>query len=282
MVRTIKEVSGIISEIDNSLRTELLVENGTVNPKKLWENTYIKHQIDNRVNQKSFSLTDHVRAMVYSMLSSSVAWERMEPGIDVETGMILPVEDVFNQFDVNYILSCEPNEISEKIIALGYGSQSTRKQMVALIQKNIPKLQELEKEHGSIDVCYQKLIEKDPTKQLLIYKLATPGSELKMTQMGEALIAEYLRNVGYDMAKPDRHIRRILGSEILGCSKEEIVPLYEAMNIIDEIAKELHKCSAEIDFILWSYCAKGYGEICTKRNPKCNLCVAKKNCNAVE
>ena len=54
------------------------------------------------------------------------------------------------------------------------------------------------------------------------------------------------------------------------------------MNIIDEIAKELHKCSAEIDFILWSYCAKGYGEICTKRNPKCNLCVAKKNCNAVE
>lgn len=97
--------------------------------------------------------------------------------------------------------------------------------------------------------------------------------------MGEALTAEYLRNVGYDISKPDRHIRRILGSKYLGCSECEIVPIFEAFDIVAEIAEELNKSVAEVDYILWSYCAKDYGEICTKNKPKCDICAIKCYCN---
>lgn len=99
-----------------------------------------------------------------------------------------------------------------------------------------------------------------------------------MSQMGEALVAEYLRNVGYDIAKPDRHTRRILGSEFLGCSDKKIVPIFETLDIIKELADYMKRDVAEIDYILWSYCAKGYGEICTLKKPKCDICVASELC----
>ena len=63
-----------------------------------------------------------------------------------------------------------------------------------------------------------------------------------MAQMGAALICEYLKNVGYDIAKPDRHICRILGSDYLACSDKKVVSEYEAIDIIAEIAKKLIKC----------------------------------------
>ena len=101
-----------------------------------------------------------------------------------------------------------------------------------------------------------------------------------MAQLGEALTAEYLKNVGYDIGKPDRHIRRILGSEYLGCSKHQDVPPYEAIDIIADIAKSLNKPAAEMDYILWAYCASDFGEVCTKKNPKCmELCIAKSFCH---
>ena len=77
-----------------------------------------------------------------------------------------------------------------------------------------------------------------------------------------------------------RHIRRILGSKILGCSKYETVPIYEAMDIIQSIAEQMGKHCAEVDYLLWMYCANGYGEVCTVRNPKCDICVIRNICNS--
>lgn len=241
--------------------------------KKLWENTYIKHQIDNRKNGHVFSLTEHIRGMVYAMLSSGISWERVEYGIDENTGKILPIEDIFHQFDPEFILSSSPDKLAKKIKELHCGSQSTHKQMDALIRTNVPKLRLLEEEYKVIDACYEGIIQKDSSKKLLVKYLSDSASELKLAQMGEALNAEYLRNVGYDIAKPDRHIRRILGSEILGCSSHKIVPIYEAMDIIHDIANYMGKQEAEIDYILWSYCAKGFGEVCTKNKPRCEKCI---------
>ena len=100
--------------------------------------------------------------------------------------------------------------------------------------------------------------------------------------IGEALITEYLKNVGYDIAKPDRHIRRILGRNILDCSEHENAPAYEAIDIVAAIARQLNRPAAEVDYILWAYCAKNYGEICTKNNPHCDRCVVKIKCKKAE
>ena len=82
--------------------------------------------------------------------------------------------------------------------------------------------------------------------------------------MAEALVSEYLRNVGYDLAKPDRHLSKIWGSTGLGCSDKAEVPPYEVIDIVAEIANIVGKGPAEVDYILWSACAKGYGEKCIK------------------
>lgn len=274
----IENVCKIVEQMDIQLRTDLLKRNGQIQEKKLWENTYIKHQIDKRKNNERFSISDHIRGMVYAMLSSGIAWERVENSIDVSTGKIEVIDESFHQYAPDTLLGCSPKELSDRVKHLRCASQSTKKQMTGLIHTNISKLKKLEMEYGSIDTYYQTFIEKDSSYKTLIKTLSDSNSENKMVEMGEALNAEYLRNVGYDMAKPDRHIRRILGRNLLACSEHETVPIFETLDIVKGIADELVKSVAEVDYILWSYCSKGYGEVCTAINPKCSICVAGQIC----
>lgn len=143
---------------------------------------------------------------------------------------------------------------------------------------NIPKLLQIEAKYGSIDAYDQDLIQKDPSMKSLVAALASDSGAYKMAQMGEALVCEYLRNVGYDLPKPDRHICRILGGSALGCSEKEEVPVYDAMDIVVQLAEELQKPCAEVDYILWSYCATGFGKVCTKQYYHCGGCSAAQYC----
>lgn len=279
MNKRTQEIANVIPLMENHLSNELLLKNGILQEKKLWKNSFIKKQIDKRKNGETFTINDHIRAMVYSMLSNRGMWDRFESGTDLKTGCITPVDEIFNQYNPDYLLQCSPTELRDKLIALHYGNQSTMKQMNALITTNIPKLIDIASKHGSIDTFYQRFTCADDSLETLILLLSDSKSKYKFVQLGEALVAEYLRNVGYDIAKPDTHIRRILGKSHLGCSNNETVPVYEALNIIADFAKETNKSIAEVDYILWSYCSYGYGNICTVEKLKCHECVARKYCN---
>ena len=249
-----------------------------LNGKKLWENTHVKKQIEKREQGKHFTISDHIRGMVYAMLSSGISWERVEKDIDESTGRILSLEKIFQNYDADTLLSCSVETLKEEIKVQRLAGISTNNQLKGLIPDNIRKLKQWEDTFGSIDSYYKRFIEKDSSYQTLIETLSQSDSENKMKQLSEALTAEYLRNVGYDLAKPDRHVRRILGNSILACSEQEIVPVFEAMEIVREIAGILNRHVAEVDYILWSYCATGYGEICTSRRPLCCDCVIRKYC----
>ncbi len=277
-MENIENVAKSVLLMDKQLREELLVKDGKVQNKKLWEHTHIKKQIDRRKSSDTFTVTDHIRAVVYSMLTSGAPWNRLEQHIDIETGRILIVDEIFYQYDVDKLLSTDPSELVGQITAQTLGTPYIKNQMNALINTNIEKLLALEKEYGSIDNFYQNIINTDSTMKTLVKELSAAGKPHKFAQLGEALTAEYLRNVGYDISKPDRHICRILGSDILGCSDKKVVPIYEAFDIVADIANALEKGTAEVDYILWSYCANGYGEICKAQNPKCQYCVAKQIC----
>lgn len=281
MKRDIVVVCNSIMEMDNQLRSSLLVKNGKIQNKKLWENTHIKKQIDRRnAGDKDFPVQDHIRAMVYSMLSSGISWERVENSIDEKTGRITAIDEIFHRYDPQYLLSCSGDDLADQIKEIGCASYSTRKQMNGLIHTNIGKLLKLQEKYESIDRYYQKYIEMDNSMKLLVRELSCLSSEDKFVQMGEPLIAEYLRNVGYDLAKPDRHICRILGRNYLGCSEQEEVPVYEAFDLIRKLSEYMgRKTIAEVDYILWSYCAVGYGAVCSKNNPRCGICVAKEICS---
>lgn len=147
------------------------------------------------------------------------------------------------------------------------------------LHDNIQKLKGFQEKYGSIDEYYQQyIIEETPSYKTLVKRLSQKGYGDKIAELAGALTTEYLRNVGYNMSKPDRHIRRILGVNHLGCSSRESAAIFEAMEIVQEIASRCGHSVAEVDYILWAYCADGYGEICTSRNPKCEGCPTSRFC----
>lgn len=264
----------LVFAMEEQLKNDILKDA----PYKLWDNNFIKRQIERRNKGETFTLKDHIRAMVYSMLSSGSSWDRISRDTDPDTKCIIPVDKVFFDYNTEQLLSQTPDGLKEAVKNIGCGTLSTRKQMEALLSANIPKLLKLEKEYGTVDTYYQKFIELDSSFKTLVTTLSSLESKDKLAQLDIALICEYLRNVGYDIPKPDRHLCRILGSDYLAFSNEQTVPPFEVFDIIVKLAEITGKCNAEVDYILWSYCADGYGEICRKRKPKCNSCVAYKIC----
>ena len=100
--------------------------------------------------------------------------------------------------------------------------------------------------------------------------------------MGEALVWEYLRNVGIDGVKPDTHIRRFLSGNRMGAplvaSPASVEDVYRQVN---QLSEKTGLLKAEIDNLIWSFCAEGYGEICTAK-PRCDKCPIKSKCAFVE
>ncbi len=245
---------------------------------KTWENSFVAIQIQRRVNGECFSMQDHIRAMVYAMLSSGNAWSKVAAVTDGR-GNIPVVDEIFCQYDCKQLQKVSCEQLHEKIKGIKCATQSTSAQMNVLFD-NIHMLKEWEKLNGSIDEFYEKMIKIDSSMKALISVLSTIGSPFKLKQMDVALVCEYLRNVGFDLPKPDRHLRRILGKECLCFSEADMVPPYEAIDIVTKIACALSKPVAEVDYILWAYCAKEYGEVCTKKGQNCNTkCVVQKFCN---
>lgn len=277
----IKEASESVLQIDKHLREILFFKCGELKNKKLWENTYIKKQIDNRKNGCVFTINDHIRGMVYSMLSSGSTWNRIEPYIDLATGRIPVIDEIFYQYDVNALLNANPTELNRKVKEQKLGTQYLQKQIEALVKQNIETLLSIQRTHNSIDKFYNSYVNMNDNLITLVKELSTKGKPYKFVQFGEALTAEYLKNVGYDIGKPDRHIRNILSCNRFNCSAHSVASVDESINIIADIAKYLNKSSAEVDYILWAYCAKGFGEICIKNNPKCKICKVK-FCNKKE
>lgn len=270
-----KEQADIICKMDEQLRNILSAD-------KLWENTYIKRQIDKRNENGSFSINDHIRAIVYSMLSGGTAWDRVAKETDSKTGYITSVDKIFRDYNPKELLKCSPEQLQEELKEIRLTSRYTSAQISALLDVNIPKLMEWEKEYKTVDNYYQRYMESDcglvAPGISLVKALSAPDSKYKLAQMGEALVCEYLRNIGYDFPKPDRHICRILGRDSLTFSTNVEVPRLQAFQIIFKLAKLVGKSVAETDYILWSYCATGYGEICTVDKPVCDVCVASKQC----
>ncbi len=284
----IKIVSGIEIKvrdvINDRIRNSKTDDEKKANESKLWENFYIKKQIDRRKaegNHFKCDVDDCTRAMVYSFLSSQNEWYRVEKKLD-------KIEVVFSNFNSEKILKQDPKKLAEALVGgdLNLGTLSTKMQIEALIY-NIKKLKDIQQKYKYVSDFYDEIIESKSGLdgyKMLVMRLAQKSKKYddKMEQMGIALAAEYIRNLGYDIPKPDRHIIRILGPEILGehnsINYDSDKFKIEIFDIIEEYAEAANKSRAEIDYLFWSYCANKYGEVCTKNSPKCDKCAIKEFC----
>lgn len=70
--------------------------------------------------------------------------------------------------------------------------------------------------------------------------------------------------------------QKSIGNDRLGYSNSNIAPELEVIRIFDQISGNTGYLKSYLDIVLWSFCADGYGEICTA-NPKCNRCVIREH-----
>lgn len=242
-----------VKKIDKFLRTT-----GIVDIKK--ENTPVLQ----RESGKIFSLNEHIRGMIYSLLTNIKKWNEIEPKLQ-------KIDSIFFNYNSDEIKKHEGTYFEKEIEKIKCGNVNIKKQMSEL-KYNIEIFENIINEYGSMDAFVTS-----EKSEVIVKFISSQNSKYKLKNIGETLAWEYLRNVGIDGGKPDRHLKRFFGCNRIAISEEE-----DASN--DEVTKELNKLAAtkeynrfEIDYLIWCYCASGKGEICTA-NPNCKKCVIKEYC----
>ena len=221
--------------------------------------------IKKRQEGHRFSMNEHIKAMVYSLLTNQTVWNRIVPYLPA-------IDKVFRNYDPQYVKGHDPEKFAEDIFSMKCGNMSTRKQMRAL-KGNIEVLERIEAEHGSVDAYVT-----GTDAQEVVKTFSKAGSKYKLEMMGEALVWEYLRNIGIDGVKPDTHIRRFLSGSRMGKSKAPaLASMKEVYQQVDVLSEETGLLKAEVDNLIWSFCAEGFGEICTA-SPCCEQCPIRGRC----
>lgn len=209
-----------------------------------------------------FTFEDHLRGIIYAMLSAHTQWNRIAPKLN-------DIDRIFFDFDPVKVSQRGGTYFVDALKSIKCASQCTNRQM-AHLSANISVMINIEQEYGSMDAF---VISADPDK--IVKEIASGDHHLY--GLGPALAWEYLRNVGIDGVKPDVHIRRFLGAERLGLSQEDVATVDETVSIVREMSEQLGIPMVEVDNIIWSYCAKDYGEICAA-TPRCSCCAIREYC----
>ena len=223
----------------------------------------ILEAVEARKNGKVFSFKEHLKGFIYAQLSALVSWKRIK---DSQQELNI----VFCGFEKDKLKEKAPEKLIDEIRTLKCYSPYTTKNQINSLKANIETFEKIEQEYSSLD----KFITHS-TPSNIIKLLADSNSTYKLKYAGVAIICEYVRNVGIDIIKPDVHIKRIAAADRL-----KLVTAKSYYKIIEEFRKlsnEIGMSQVKMDYLLWNYCAKGYGEICTA-TPKCDECVIKEYC----
>ena len=239
--------------------------------KKLYDSPIVK-SVEERRNGRSFTLNEHLRGYVCAQLSNSRTWSYLKPHLP-------EIDEIFCNYDVKAIInkldSLGHDYFISRVKAIKCGNRGIDQQIETL-RENINVFNRLIDKYGNLDefVTSQAVFE-------IISMLSEPESPYKLRSLGIPLTAEYLRNVGIDCPKPDVHMCRLFGGKRLGISSKDEASYSEVFQAIAEISEKTGYSQARIDNILWSYCAKGYGEVCSSE-PKCKECVIQDYCRKGE
>ena len=199
------------------------------------------------------------------MLSTNTDWSKVER-VQGE------LADLFSGFSLGSYAERRPGEIGERVVPWFLerkaGSVSLERNLVDFIG-TARKLVEHRRAHGSAESYFTSLVRRsggDP-KQAALH-LGRQG-EYKLPAFGVALAAEALKNLGFDVAKPDRHLGRAMGSFGLarfgrwpGRSGRASPPLTSrtslmaVMTAAERIATEADRPVVLVDNAIWMLCAR--------------------------
>jgi endonuclease III len=218
---------------------------------------------EKRSNGYEFSLNDHLRGFILSLLSNQRPWKQIANNLD-------NLEKIFFNYESDNLKNADPEVLSNEIKAIKCGNISIKRQMETL-PYNISILEKISEKYGSID----NFITSKPVEEIAEC-LSNEKSPYKLKQLGMALTMEYLKNVGLSGMKPDTHLLRICGPERLNIipetnSKEQLI-------VFERFSKEAGVSTTYLDNLIWIFGANEYGEICSS-TPKCHKCELNEICN---
>lgn len=213
---------------------------------------------------KEYSLSDHVRGLIYSLMTNQTEWVRIVPHL-------ADIDRVFMDYDVDRLKVASAEELCRGLFDIKCGNRQSAAQM-RVLHENITTFERIVQDFGSMDA----FVTSEPAEKI-VERLSASRSAYKLHQVGAALAWEYLRNVGIDGAKPDTHLRRFFGGDRVGNAKHSPASEQEVISIVSELSKETGLSMAAIDNLVWSYCSDGFGEVCTA-TPHCKECAIKKFC----
>lgn len=210
-----------------------------------------------------FTKKDHACGLIISILSANRPWIGIQQRLD-------DLREVFHDYDPEYLKSVDPQVLTDKVVAIGCGNRRIAKQMEE-VAYNMSILDYYENKFGDVDAPMQMAVE-NPME--VLWTFSNSKSLLKFRGVAIALAAQYMKNLGIDIVKPDVHLRRII--ERFGYSIS-LPDENETISICKSIAEDCGCSQTEVGTIMWQYCAVGYLETCGA-TPACHTCPANKDC----
>lgn len=217
-----------------------------------------------RNNGYVFTKRDHCEALILSILSANRPWIGLQNHLE-------DLRQIFGNYEPDYLISESPNILYQLVTDIGCGNRRLGAQMNE-ISYNVSILNKIEETYGNVDflaICAQE----DPIKT--IWCISDKSSKYKLMGVGPALAAQYLKNIGIDLIKPDIHIRRII--QRFGWTVDYPEET-ETIKICKEVADLYNITQIEVGATLWQFCAVGYLRICGE-TPMCDNCPVSYVCN---
>lgn len=221
--------------------------------------------VERREAGSGWSDDDVFEALLRAVLTTNTDWARVE--------RVLPeLRSAFSNFSLDAYAETSEQEVRRRLVPWfkdrKAGSMTLRQSLMSLA-KTARLLSEWSTKHGSADHYFLTLLAAnggDPKRAAVA--LGTPDSPKKLPGLGVPIAAESLRNLGYDVCKPDRHLCRAVGSWGLvqfrkwpdragtkapAASASEML---STMTAVESLAREVGTRATLFDNAIWLLCAQ--------------------------
>ena len=162
-----------------------------------------------RTDGRAWSDEETFRGLLLAVLSGNTDRSKIE---EIQADLA----ELFSGFDLKSYAELPASEIGTRFLPWFLerraGSQNLQGGLVNLID-TARLLAEHSRVHGTAESYFTALVEHldgDPKQAAL--RLGSPGDKHKLPAFGVALAAEALKNLGFDVARPGRHVRRAVAS----------------------------------------------------------------------
>lgn len=224
----------------------------------------IMNTMELRNNGKVFTFSEHLKALIISLLSnhrwgdSNIRENRMK------------IDSIFHNYDKNYLKIADPNDIINELKKIHCTNPMIRKQIEAL-SFNITIFEKIEKDFKTLDNFVTINSPND------IANWFNEG-KYQMKQVGRAFAFDYLKRVGINTCKTTAQLERLFSSSRLAIVENESATGGQVINIIKNIATINNVSEIEVESILQQFCLSRSANICGKQ-PKCEKCKLRNMCN---